>query len=904
MRTYQNVNREYIDPVQLDVLSKTYDTLEQGHQQAIKAESDLKNTIAKMPFNEKDNDFRDKLVNEIQTTINNNTIYGNSYGALDDLVRTQGDIMSRNDVIGRIKSNEAKMLYDANVDKMDLPQGMKQMYKDANPYHYEDGEIDPTTGKVKLGTIWKPTTTPTKQINFYEVMAKVRQQLQAKSGGGTSYMFLDENDRPTPDINKSVDKRPYQLINGTWQVLSPERIRSAINNYINSNQEVQDSLKQDWDYAIYKYDKHEDVEGITDKNGKLYTYKQYVDTIINRFANDTQVNNSTRNVTFGDASTQFARALAASKAKGKGRSSGGGDGIDESISYNPKDVGSSGIGFIKIEGNNYKNLNDTKSKSNAIGLTIARKYMGKAFGKSDSITDIMNILGTDRPGTAANMFIQTYGKNMNVDEKRQLINSFIGYWQSNNQMSKLFKDASSDDKEALLFNANISNGEYSNDNKYGKVILNDINNLIKQNPNGISYTIDEECFKNMNINDINQLINTGNVTKSVDKDNNIVLHFKPEAFNQLPKFQNDINIARDNSSGSLKGFFTSLFGGVGKGNYKINGNIEFYSKPFNGSVNLCHQMGRMYKSGLDKAQSVQSKYDVNSNSNFIEINPIDANSITEMDLRNKLNNGYIDEKEFKSSLEYATDAIDRQFATHNFALDNIYDFSNSNVGNAKVENKQTLSNLINYMYNEHPNNINRQVYPNAKYIDSSGNEVKGYVLSFNIPDDAIKYNSDFGKLVTDKDRTVKLLVTSNSIKEPTSYNYDTEPGFIASNKINIANATNTNIEVLGYDNNLGNTNIRNNGNGDYSSSQFGRIVHFNENTAKSLIANNLAIQQLKYEIGSGTLYQQLASKGYNDTQINDAIKVIIANYSKPLAATFGISQQSAFDNVYNYIVEQ
>lgn len=902
MKNYQNVNREYVDPVQLDVLSKTYDTLEQGHQQTIKAESELRSAIAQMPFNEKDSWFRDKLVNEIQTTINNNTIYGNSYGALDDLVRTQGDIMSRNDVIGRIKSNEAKMQYDANVDKMDLPQGMKQMYKDANPYEYKDGEIDPNTGRVKLGTIWKPTTTPTKQINFYEVMSKVRQQLQAKTGGGTSIMFLDENDMPTPDINKSVDKRPYQLINGTWQVLSPERIRSAINNYINSNQEVQDSLKQDWNYAIYKYDKNEDVDGITDKNGKLYTYNQYVDNIINRFANDTQVNNSTRNITFGDASTQYARQLAINKAKGKHSSNSGSGYDDKNISYNSKDVGSNSIGFVKIEGNNYKNLNDTKSKSNAVGLTLARKYMGKDFGKSDSITDIMNILGVDSPGIAANTFIQKYGKNMGTDEKRQLINSFIGYWQSNNQISKLFKDASVEDKEALLFNANISNGEYTNDNKYGKEILGCINNLIKRNPNGIDYVIDKECFTNMNDNDINILLNTGKVSKSIDKDNNIILHFNPEAYSQLPKFQNDIDVARDMSNGSLKGWFINKLGGVGKGNYKINGNIyNRYGTEM--KVNILNNLAKAYKNGLEKAKSVQSKFDVSSNSNFIEINPIDANSITEMDLRNKLNNGYIDEKEFKSSLEYATKYVDNQFATHNFALDNIYDFSNSSLGDVKVENKQTLSNLINYMYNNHSNNITRQVYPNAKYIDSSGNEVKGYVLSFNIPDDAIKYNSDFGKLVTDKDRTIKLLVTSNGIKEPTSYDYNREPSFIADNKINIANATNTNIEVLGYSPNLGNTNIRNNGNGDYSSSQFGKIVHFNKDVARGLIMNNLAIQQLKYEISSGTLYQQLASKGYNDNEIDNTIKAIIENYSRPLAVTFGISQQSAFDNVYNYIVE-
>ena len=80
MAQVQYITREFIPRVDLTTLGNTFNTLEQGHQAAIQAASDLKATIATLPMDAQEDGFKEKLVNEINQTVDDNTLYGNSYG--------------------------------------------------------------------------------------------------------------------------------------------------------------------------------------------------------------------------------------------------------------------------------------------------------------------------------------------------------------------------------------------------------------------------------------------------------------------------------------------------------------------------------------------------------------------------------------------------------------------------------------------------------------------------------------------------------------------------------------------------------------------------------------------------------------------------------------------------------
>ena len=90
MNEFKYTSRPYVSRVNLETLGKSFDILEQGHKEAVKTASDLKTAIYNLQMDNSENGFKDQLISEIQKTIDDNTVYGNSYAALDDII-TDGE---------------------------------------------------------------------------------------------------------------------------------------------------------------------------------------------------------------------------------------------------------------------------------------------------------------------------------------------------------------------------------------------------------------------------------------------------------------------------------------------------------------------------------------------------------------------------------------------------------------------------------------------------------------------------------------------------------------------------------------------------------------------------------------------------------------------------------------------
>ena len=142
MKTFKYEAREYVPGVDLNILGKTFDTLEQGHKEAVKTASDLKVTLANIPLNEAENEWRQQKINEIQQTIADNTIFGNSYGALDDLILKSGNLMADQGMIGRIQAQKDFKEFETRVlNDNSLPQNYKEYFLEYS--------------KIKIGTYIK-----------------------------------------------------------------------------------------------------------------------------------------------------------------------------------------------------------------------------------------------------------------------------------------------------------------------------------------------------------------------------------------------------------------------------------------------------------------------------------------------------------------------------------------------------------------------------------------------------------------------------------------------------------------------------------------------------------------------------------------------------------------------------
>lgn len=300
MKTFQYNAREYVSPIDLSILSNTYNTLEQGHKEAVKAASDLEVTMANLDLNEAEAEWRQQKINQIKQTIDDNTIYGNSYGALDDIIATAGSLASDQGMIGRLQAQKDYKTFIENVDKSELPQDYKDFFKDKNPYYYQD-KIDEKTGKVISGTKWTPVKSPTKTIPLNELMNQALKWAAAEKGGGSATRWLDANGNVTSEYSESVTGEIFNTTTNQWERLSKDKLRQALNASIQSTPGAKESLHQDWEVAKWKYDKEGYNPDIVDKNGKILNEQEYLEKRINPFFDAASYYNQTSKTEYGDA---------------------------------------------------------------------------------------------------------------------------------------------------------------------------------------------------------------------------------------------------------------------------------------------------------------------------------------------------------------------------------------------------------------------------------------------------------------------------------------------------------------------------------------------------------------------------------------------------------------------------
>ena len=309
MRTFQNINREFVNPVDLNVLGQTYSTLEQGHQQAVEAASALQASMAQLDLNEAEDAWRQQRINEIKQTIADNTTFGNAYGALDDLIAKQGNLMSDPGLLGRLRAQQDYKTYLDNLNKRtDLPEADKEYFREKNQYYYAD-KYD-NKGNVISGSKWTPIEQEVSHVPMDKIFTQALTWAAKETGGGQQVTFLDKNGNPTTDPKKSATGDIYTKTSIGWSKLSKEKLKAAITAAINSIPGARESINQDYKIDKWRYEKNGENPDITDKNGILLTPEQYIDKKINPFVNSATYYNQQSQIEYGEAlKTQIALSI-------------------------------------------------------------------------------------------------------------------------------------------------------------------------------------------------------------------------------------------------------------------------------------------------------------------------------------------------------------------------------------------------------------------------------------------------------------------------------------------------------------------------------------------------------------------------------------------------------------------
>lgn len=309
---YTPTFRQQVNPIDLNVLARTYNTLEQGHQQAIQTKSQIDAKFAQLDLNEAEDAWRQEQLNKVRNALTENMQYGNAYSSLDDIVRTYGDITSSPGMIGRLRAQQDYKAYMNNLDKRtDLSEDYKNYYRAINKYNYQD--ITDKNGNVIGGSKWAPIDKEVSEIPMNQILNQALQWAAKEQGGGSQTRWLDANGKVTDDITKSVTGEIYSHTEGDWQRLSKAKLAEAVKAVIENTPGAKASLEQDYKIAKWKYDQNGSNPDITDKNGILLTPEQYLAKRIDPFYNAATFYNQDSKTTYGEA---WKAQLALSKQAG------------------------------------------------------------------------------------------------------------------------------------------------------------------------------------------------------------------------------------------------------------------------------------------------------------------------------------------------------------------------------------------------------------------------------------------------------------------------------------------------------------------------------------------------------------------------------------------------------------
>ena len=629
MNEFKYTSRPYVSRVNLETLGKSFDTLEQGHKEAVKTASDLKTAIYNLQMDNSENGFKDQLISEIQKTIDDNTVYGNSYAALDDIIAKSGDIATDGRVSGRLKSYAAKKEFDNRLDKMNITEDMKTMYKELNPYEYTDGKFNETTNKYEEGKIWEAKDTPVDTVPISTIQQLALQIASKKEGGGNTVYFMDANGNYTTDAKKSVDGQIYKTVDSKYTILSKEKIAEAYKLAIDSIPGAEESLKQDYKLDTWKYDKavtEEDpapvIKGITDKNGYKLSYDNWLNAKITDFAKIAEVHNVDSKTTYHNVS---------SISSGRGGRGGQGRGL---IGIHAQGNNGNNTSYVAsawtIEKYDpYGEYNQYRSSSIDTIRNYFKKYYPKAPISTADDQEVINFMKKyyDPNKTSEANVKKIFGAEALRDKKlaAQLGDVLNTYHNADVTINNIRSKMSNEDRELLDFSEQARTGNYTNNNKYGKQIIAYLNTIKKPVEYEIGADVMKDLIKQYGFRNEKDFTSLG-FKVSLDGDNykvTIPTKFK----NQIPKFQSCIDKADDAAGGNIWTAFKHKLGIVSGANYRIIGedNLGMFVpagvENRNAYKTVYDNLGSLYDKVNEKSNNVKDKAGIRTLPRTIEAMP-------------------------------------------------------------------------------------------------------------------------------------------------------------------------------------------------------------------------------------------------------------------------------------------
>ena len=456
IQLFQPTYRTIQNPVNLDVLANTYNTLEKGHQQAVATSAAYAAKLAELDLNEAEDAWRQGEINKVRQALEDNMVYGNATAALDDVVKTYGDVTSNAGMIGRLRAQQDYKAYLDNLNKRtDISEADKEYFRETNKYYYEDKTDN--AGNVIGGTKWNPIDREVAAPNMPAMMTRALQIAAKDAGGGNTIYYMGANGQLTTNPNASVDGLPYINKSGKYERLTQDKIKAAMDTVIANTPGALEGLRQDFKIANWRHDKNQStsdslvIDETTDDKGLKLNFDQYMQKRLQGFYHSASYSHY-----YGTDTPLAGMTLQAAKARQTAKA----DGID--------------IGNYIRTATNTTPGNYYIEKTSAISATVGQSKAAteKLKGYADSIGvqfDLNDITGS----------YQRIAAKYNGVPPKEVYDTYKQYQTATARYEQLIPQGISNDfKDRIAFSTALENGvdlSTLGDNKYVKEYVNLIN---------------------------------------------------------------------------------------------------------------------------------------------------------------------------------------------------------------------------------------------------------------------------------------------------------------------------------------------------------------------------------------------------------------------------------------------
>lgn len=302
----------------VEAFTNALNKIDEKAKESLQTQNQIKMSLANLDINAAEDSWKAGYVRNIQNQLDDAAMYGDYSRSLNTARELAGQVASDPAVLGRVRAQAAYKTFMDNLDKrQDITQDVKNWAKDNNPYHYQD-QVD-KEGHIIGGTNWEPNRTPVSTVDLSNLMTKAKQWVAVHSGKGVSDIkYVDADGNLTSDPGKNFYGLAYKK-SDNWEYVSEKDLNDALKSAIDTTPGARASLQQDYDVALWKYNKmtpeeKKNIDSDITENGLLLNPEEYLAKRVKPGIHAMSYYNSGSDIEVGNGQAAYRQDVAARQA--------------------------------------------------------------------------------------------------------------------------------------------------------------------------------------------------------------------------------------------------------------------------------------------------------------------------------------------------------------------------------------------------------------------------------------------------------------------------------------------------------------------------------------------------------------------------------------------------------------